>query len=70
VAAWIFYRYFAPRSWREWTRAGIVQAFIAIRGGNLHTIFGAHSGVGSLFLKISGKLILLLGSIICKVAHL
>ncbi|MEX2496628.1 MAG: isoprenylcysteine carboxylmethyltransferase family protein [Woeseia sp.] len=28
VASWIFYRYFAPRSWREWTGAGLVQAFI------------------------------------------
>jgi len=28
VASWIFYRYVAPKSWREWTRAGIVQAFI------------------------------------------
>lgn len=28
VASWFFYRYVAPKSWREWTRAGIVQAFI------------------------------------------
>ncbi|MFV2060068.1 MAG: isoprenylcysteine carboxylmethyltransferase family protein [Gammaproteobacteria bacterium] len=28
VASWIFYRYFAPKSWREWTSAGLVQAFI------------------------------------------
>lgn len=28
VSSWIFYRYFAPRSWREWTGAGLVQAFI------------------------------------------
>lgn len=28
VVSWIFYRYFAPRSWREWTGAGLVQAFI------------------------------------------
>jgi hypothetical protein len=28
VASWIFYRYVAPKSWREWTRPGIVQAFI------------------------------------------
>ena len=28
VASWIFYRYFAPHSWREWTGAGLVQAFI------------------------------------------
>ena len=28
VASWLFYRYFAPRSWREWTGAGLVQAFI------------------------------------------
>jgi protein-S-isoprenylcysteine O-methyltransferase Ste14 len=28
VASWLFYRYFAPKSWREWTAAGLVQAFI------------------------------------------
>ena len=28
VVSWIFYRYFAPHSWREWTGAGLVQAFI------------------------------------------
>ena len=28
VVSWIFYRYFAPQSWREWTGAGLVQAFI------------------------------------------
>ena len=28
LASWIFYRYAAPRSWREWRGAGLVQAFI------------------------------------------
>lgn len=28
VASWIFYRYAAPKSWRDWSRAGLVQAFI------------------------------------------
>ena len=28
VVSWFFYRYVVPKSWREWTRAGIVQAFI------------------------------------------
>ncbi|WP_211215029.1 hypothetical protein [Novosphingopyxis baekryungensis] len=28
IVSWIFYRYFAPRGWREWTGAGLVQAFI------------------------------------------
>lgn len=28
VASWILYRYVAPKSWREWSRAGLVQAFI------------------------------------------
>lgn len=28
VVSWLFYRYVAPKSWREWTRAGIVQAFV------------------------------------------
>ena len=28
VASWILYRYVAPKSWREWAGAGLVQAFI------------------------------------------
>lgn len=28
VVSWIFYRYVAPKGWREWSRAGLVQAFI------------------------------------------
>jgi len=28
VASWLFYRYFAPKTWREWAGAGVVQAFI------------------------------------------
>mgnify|MGYP000539537428 FL=1 len=26
--SWIFYKYFAPKSWHEWASAGVVQAFI------------------------------------------
>ena len=28
LLSWFFYRYFAPKSWKEWTRAGLIQAFI------------------------------------------
>ncbi len=28
ITSWILYRYVAPKGWREWSRAGIVQAFI------------------------------------------
>jgi protein-S-isoprenylcysteine O-methyltransferase Ste14 len=28
VASWILYRFLAPRSWREWASAGLVQAFL------------------------------------------
>ncbi|MBI1220934.1 MAG: isoprenylcysteine carboxyl methyltransferase [Rhodobacteraceae bacterium] len=28
VASWILYRYMAPKTWREWAGAGLVQAFI------------------------------------------
>lgn len=28
IVSWFFYRYLVPKSWREWTRAGVVQAFI------------------------------------------
>lgn len=28
VVSWLMYRYLAPGSWKEWTRAGVLQAFI------------------------------------------
>lgn len=28
IASWILYRYVAPAGWKEWTGAGLVQAFI------------------------------------------
>lgn len=28
IASWFLYRYLAPKSWREWASAGVVQAFI------------------------------------------
>lgn len=28
LASWVLYRYVAPQGWREWTGAGLVQAFI------------------------------------------
>jgi protein-S-isoprenylcysteine O-methyltransferase Ste14 len=28
VVSWLLYRYLAPDDWKEWTRAGVLQAFI------------------------------------------
>lgn len=28
IASWILYRYAAPKGWKDWSRAGLVQAFI------------------------------------------
>jgi len=28
VASWVLYHYLAPKTWREWASAGVVQAFI------------------------------------------
>lgn len=28
IASWVLYHFLAPVSWREWTGAGLVQAFI------------------------------------------
>lgn len=28
IVSWFFYRVFVPKTWKEWTRAGVVQAFI------------------------------------------
>ena len=28
IASWLLYRYLAPSGWKEWTRAGVLQAFI------------------------------------------
>ena len=28
IASWLLYRYLAPKTWREWASAGVIQAFI------------------------------------------
>ncbi|MDD2320126.1 MAG: isoprenylcysteine carboxylmethyltransferase family protein [Geobacteraceae bacterium] len=28
IVSWLLYRYLAPHTWKEWARAGVVQAFI------------------------------------------
>jgi protein-S-isoprenylcysteine O-methyltransferase Ste14 len=28
IVSWLMYRYLAPDDWKEWTRAGVLQAFI------------------------------------------
>ncbi len=28
IVSWLMYRYLAPASWKEWTRVGVLQAFI------------------------------------------
>jgi methanethiol S-methyltransferase len=28
IVSWLLYRYLAPDDWKEWTRAGVLQAFI------------------------------------------
>lgn len=28
IASWLIYRYVSPKGWREWTGAGLIQAFI------------------------------------------
>ena len=30
IVSWVFYRFAAPKSWREWSRAGLVQAFFFV----------------------------------------
>lgn len=28
IVSWLLYRYLAPQNWKEWSRAGVLQAFI------------------------------------------
>lgn len=28
IASWVLYRYLAPKTWKEWASAGVIQAFI------------------------------------------
>lgn len=28
ISSWLLYRYVAPKGWREWSGAGLIQAFI------------------------------------------
>jgi hypothetical protein len=36
IASWLLYRYVAPKGWREWSRAGLVQAFIIALYAEMH----------------------------------
>jgi hypothetical protein len=36
IVSWVFYRYFAPKNWREWAGAGLVQMLWGGRRGNWH----------------------------------
>lgn len=62
LASWIFYRYVAPKGWREWSRAGLVQAFIIALYAEMYgfplTIYVLTSflGVEIPWLHVSGHL--------------
>lgn len=45
VASWMFYRYFAPHSWREWAGAGLVQAGMPIGSPGMEGAFDAAGNV-------------------------
>ena len=36
IASWLLYRYVAPKGWREWTGAGLIQAFIIALYGEMY----------------------------------
>jgi methanethiol S-methyltransferase len=36
VASWLLYRYLAPKTWKEWASAGVVQAFIIALYAEMH----------------------------------
>ena len=36
IASWVLYPYFAPKGWRGWTGAGLIQAFIIALYAEMH----------------------------------
>lgn len=36
IVSWLLYRYLAPQNWKEWSRAGVVQAFIIAFYGEMY----------------------------------
>lgn len=62
IASWLLYRYVAPKGWREWSRAGLVQAFIIALYAEMYgfplTIYvlGGYLGLDIPWLHESGHL--------------
>lgn len=62
IASWLLYRYVAPQGWKEWSRAGLVQAFIIALYAEIYgfplTIYvlSGHLGLDIPWLHQSGHL--------------
>jgi methanethiol S-methyltransferase len=62
IASWLLYRYLAPKGWREWSQAGLVQAFIIALYAEMYgfplTIYALTTflGVNIPWLHVSGHL--------------
>jgi hypothetical protein len=42
VASWFLYRYLAPKTWREWASAGVIQAFIIALYAEMYGVSAHH----------------------------
>lgn len=70
IPSWLLYRYAVPKGWREWSRAGLVQAFVIPHAGPVrrHGLRVPSPWLGGK--KLSRRLALaLLASSVCALAH-
>jgi protein-S-isoprenylcysteine O-methyltransferase Ste14 len=61
IASWLLYRYVAPKGWREWSRAGLVQASWGHESGHLWAALFGWGDLGAMVEMLVGYALVFFG---------